>query len=129
MLINISIFYVDLKHCTFISAHFTAHFYRNCKWQTGLHPTLSILGSFILENINIIDPSTWQETRNKIKIFLINFILIFLPSSLLDPIHPHPCPNMLIFLCIGFFREGFKKNLELSRFSGWVGLKKSIFQI
>ena len=28
-------------------------------------------------------------------------------------------------------REGFKKknNLEFSRFSGWVGLKKSIFQI
>ena len=26
-------------------------------------------------------------------------------------------------------REGFKKKLEFSRFSGWVGLKKSIFQI
>ena len=29
---------------------------------------------------------------------------------------------------LSMLREGFKKNLEFSRFSGWVGLKKSIFR-
>ena len=39
--------------------------------------------------------------------------------------------NLTTFLNEIQIREGLKKkkNLEFSRFSGWVGLKKSIFQI